>query len=472
MTPLALVWHRRDLRVDDNPALTAAAQTGLPVAGVFVFDPAILYATTTIAGAPMALVGGGKVRFMLDCLTQLRQAYRKLGSDLFFFQGDPVQVWPQLATQVPLAGVFFNEDVEPAALVRDRAVSQALAQHRVPTQSFLDIGLVNPATILTKTGEPYKVFTPFWKNWQTQPKPPPPPHPPALSPTPPLPGAIALPTLADLNIPDQPQTVPPGGEAAALALLTDFCESDRLFTYQETRNFPSEAGTSRLSPHLRFGTVGIRRVWAHVLAAEARLRSDEARQSWQTWQQELCWREFYQHVLLHFPELETGAYRPAMQNFPWENNPNRFWAWCQGRTGYPIVDAAMQELHHTGWMHNRCRMIVASFLTKNLLVTWQWGEAYFMQQLLDGDLAANNGGWQWSASSGMDPKPLRIFNPYRQSQQFDPEATYIKQWLPELRHATADEIHSGALLNRRNYPLPIVDRRQEEQRFKERYRST
>jgi deoxyribodipyrimidine photo-lyase len=169
MTPLALVWHRRDLRVDDNPALTAAAQTGLPVAGVFVFDPAILYATTTIAGAPMALVGGGKVRFMLDCLAQLRQAYQKLGSDLFFFQGDPVQVWPQLATQIPLAGVFFNEDVEPAALVRDRAVSQALAQHRVQTQSFLDIGLVNPATILTKTGEPYKVFTPFWKNWQTQP---------------------------------------------------------------------------------------------------------------------------------------------------------------------------------------------------------------------------------------------------------------------------------------------------------------
>ncbi|MGQ9867048.1 MAG: cryptochrome/photolyase family protein, partial [Pseudanabaenaceae cyanobacterium] len=282
---------------------------------------------------------------------------------------------------------------------------------------------------------------------------------------------FALPTQTDLGIPDQPQILPPGGEKAAQDLLQDFCASDRLLTYQTARNFPSEAGTSRLSPHLRFGTIGIRRIWAHVTAAGEHLRSDEARQSWQTWQQELCWREFYQHVLLHFPELETGAYRPAMQNFPWDNDPDRFQAWCEGRTGYPIVDAAMQELHHTGWMHNRCRMIVASFLTKNLLVSWQWGEAYFMQQLLDGDLAANNGGWQWSASSGMDPKPLRIFNPYRQAQQFDPDATYIKQWLPALRHATAAEIHSGALLNRRDYPLPIVERRQTEQRFKQRYQA-
>ncbi|MGQ9866518.1 MAG: deoxyribodipyrimidine photo-lyase, partial [Pseudanabaenaceae cyanobacterium] len=171
MTPLVLVWHRRDLRVDDNPALNAAAQTGLPVAGVFVFDPAILYATADIAGQSFPLVGGGKVRFMLDCLHQLQQTYQKLGSDLFFFRGDPVQVWPKLAAQIPLAGLFFNEDVEPAARVRDRAVTEALTQRHIPVHSFLDLGLVNPATILTKTGEPYKVFTPFWKNWQTQPKP-------------------------------------------------------------------------------------------------------------------------------------------------------------------------------------------------------------------------------------------------------------------------------------------------------------
>jgi len=203
------------------------------------------------------------------------------------------------------------------------------------------------------------------------------------------------------------------------------------------------------------------------------VRSEEEETGIITWKQELAWREFYQHVLFYFPELQTGAYRPQMQNFPWDDDEEKFGAWCEGRTGYPIVDAAMRQLNQTGWMHNRCRMIVASFLTKDLLISWQWGERYFMQKLIDGDLAANNGGWQWSASSGMDQRPLRIFNPASQALRYDPEAEYILIWLPELQGLTVAELLSGNIpphqCQKRDYPLPIVDHNIQQQKFKQLY---
>jgi deoxyribodipyrimidine photo-lyase len=202
-------------------------------------------------------------------------------------------------------------------------------------------------------------------------------------------------------------------------------------------------------------------------------RSDEARDSIQTWRQELAWREFYQHVMYSFPELADGPYRAPLKNFPWSNNDDLFQAWCEGRTGYPIVDAAMRQMNETAWMHNRCRMIVASFLTKDLILNWQLGEKYFMQTLFDGDLSANNGGWQWSASSGMDPKPLRIFNPASQAKKFDPDGAYIRQWLPELRSVDTEDLLSGKILpldrDRCGYPAPIVDHNKQQKLFKQLY---
>ncbi len=466
--PVALVWHRRDLRIDDNPALSAATtQVGDRgnVLGLFIFDPDILDDGVT---------EGNKVDFMLGCLRELQANYRRLGSDLLFLYGQPVTEICKLAQAVGATHVFFNQDVEPFAIKRDREATESLQALGVEVQSFVDIGLIAPDAIATQSGEPYKVYTPFWRNWQSKPKPQPLDAPQSLK------GLdsydnlpiMALPSLRDLKFINDIK-LPRSGEAVALELLETFCEGNGILRYQTERDLPAHAGTSTLSPHLRFGTVGIRRVWEKAIAAEQMIRSEEEALSVTTWKQELAWREFYQHVLFYFPQLETGAYRPQMQHFPWEDDQEKFEAWCEGRTGYPIVDAAMRQLNQTGWMHNRCRMIVASFLTKDLIINWQWGEKYFMQKLLDGDLAANNGGWQWSASSGMDPKPLRIFNPASQARKYDPEGEYILRWLPELQGLTTAELLSGNIpphqCKKRDYPLPIVDHNIQQQKFKKLY---
>ena len=466
--PIALIWHRRDLRIDDNPALSEAiAQFGDRgnVLGLFIFDPDILDDGVT---------EGSKVDFMLGCLQELQANYQRLGSDLLFIYGQPINSICDLAKSISATHVFFNQDVEPSAIKRDRRATQSLEELGIKVQSFVDIGLIAPDAIATQAGEPYKVYTPFWRNWQSKPKPQPfdtPQKITGLASYENLP-IIDLPSLRELKFINDIK-LPKVGEAAALKLLTQFCDGNAILRYQTERDFPAHAGTSTLSPHLRFGTVGIRRVWEAAIASEQLVRSDEESASVTIWKQELAWREFYQHVLFYFPELETGAYRPQMRNFPWDDDKERFMAWCEGRTGYPIVDAAMRQLNQTGWMHNRCRMIVASFLTKDLLINWQWGERYFMQKLLDGDLAANNGGWQWSASSGMDQKPLRIFNPASQARKYDPEGEYILRWLPELRGLTIAELLSGNIpphqCDRRDYPLPIVEHNIQQQKFKQLY---
>ena len=241
--------------------------------------------------------------------------------------------------------------------------------------------------------------------------------------------------------------------------------------YGEGRNLPGDEGTSTLSAALRAGSLSPRTSWAASLEVLSHSRSDEQRQSVTVWQQELAWREFYQQALFHFPELADGPYRPQWRQFPWEDDPVRLTAWQDGLTGVPIVDAAMRQLVQTGFMHNRCRMIVASFLVKDLICDWRHGEAFFMAYEVDGDLAANNGGWQWSASSGMDPKPLRIFNPFTQASKFDPEANYIRRWLPELAHINTKDLISGDIgaLERRGYPEPIVNHKQQQARFKALY---
>jgi deoxyribodipyrimidine photo-lyase len=468
---VSIVWHRRDLRVDDNPALDAAVQMampqGSPIVGVFIFDPAILKSD---------MVGGGMVDFMLGCLQELQQSYRALGSELLFLYGEPVNRLIHLTQALGAKRVFFNQDVEPMAIARDRSARLALESCGIEVKSFIDIGLHDPEAIATQAHEPYKVYTPFWRNWIAKPKPQPCDRPKKLVGLPSYDRAewTPLPTLAKLQF-SHDQAIAKSGEAEALRLLAAFCDSNLILRYKEGRDFPAQAGTSGLSPHLRFGTVGIRRVWAAAIAAKQLARSDEENLGIQTWQQELAWREFYHHVLFYFPQLATSAYRPQMQRFEWDQNPTYFAAWCEGRTGYAIVDAAMRQLNQTGWMHNRCRMIVASFLTKDLLINWQEGERYFMQKLVDGDLAANNGGWQWSASSGMDPKPMRIFNPITQARKYDPEAEYILQWLPELRGLTQAELLSGNIpphqCQKRNYPMAIVDHSLQQRKFKERYQA-
>jgi deoxyribodipyrimidine photo-lyase len=468
-----LFWHRNDLRVTDSIGLAQAGDRNARVMGVFCFDPAILQRDD---------IAPARIAYLLGCLEALAADYLQAGSRLLILHQDPVVGIPLLAGTLGAKAVYWHLDVEPYAQTRDKAVTTALKTAGIEVSTAWDRLLHDPNTIRTGADRPYSVYTPFWRNWQSQAKPAPVEVKLKASPLTPTEAQalerlpiVPIPTITDLGFSwDNPLTLEPGTRAAEQQLAA-FC-AKTIYEYDKQRNYPAEIGTSSLSAALKFGAIGIRTVWAATTAAFALARSDESRQGITTWQQELAWREFYQQALYHFPELADGAYREQFKHFPWRNDPAQFTAWCEGKTGYPIVDAAMRQLNQTGWMHNRCRMIVASFLTKDLIINWQWGEKYFMQHLIDGDLAANNGGWQWSASSGMDPKPLRIFNPYTQAQKFDAEGEYIRAWVPELKSVDTDQILSGKILpltrHRLGYPLPIVDHSVQQRLFKDLYAST
>jgi len=473
MTKLIIFWHRRDLRVTDNLGLNLACQHSPRVIGCFCFDPYILNSDDL---AP------ARVAYLLGCLAELQQQYRQLGGELLLLQGSPQTVILSLAQKLQAHGVYWNQDVEPYARKRDRQITQLLEAEKIKVQEIWDQLLHPPGLILTNTGDPYKVYTPFWRNWSQQGKASPIPTPQTLQKL----TETELTSIAELTLTQLPTPAELGynwnnplplepGTTAATERLEYFCQT-AIENYQEERNFPGRDGTSQLSAALKFGAIGIRTVWSATETIVNNCRSEESLASVQTWRQELCWREFYQHALYFFPELATGPYRESFKNFPWQNNEEHFQAWCEGKTGYPIVDAAMRQLNETGWMHNRCRMIVASFLTKDLIINWQWGEKYFMQHLYDGDLSANNGGWQWSASSGMDPKPLRIFNPASQGQKFDPEAEYIRQWLPELSSVDTEYLVTGKIpiwdTANLDYPQPIVNHQQQQREFKRLYAET
>ncbi|MGF1495850.1 MAG: FAD-binding domain-containing protein [Elainellaceae cyanobacterium] len=474
MADLILFWHRRDLRITDNVGLTAARSQSPKVIGVFCLDPHILKAKD---------VAAARVTYLMGSLAELQDSYDRAGSQLLTLHAPPETAIPALADALKATAVYWNWDVEPYAQHRDEAVCTALKELGIQVHNSWDQLLHAPGEVRTGSGSPYTVYTPFWRNWNRQPKAEPVP---ALADAQRLSteeqqlatdaGAIALPTAKDLGFVWENELLLAPGEQAAYERLEAFCEGDRTIAeYDDQRDFPAMPATSRLSAALKFGTIGIRTVWQMADAALSRSRSDETHRNIQTWQQELAWREFYQHCMYFFPELADGPYREPFKDFPWENNEDHFQAWCEGRTGYPIVDAAMRQLNEIGWMHNRCRMIVASFLTKDLIIDWRWGEAYFMQRLYDGDLSANNGGWQWSASSGMDPKPLRIFNPASQAKKYDPEADYIRHWLPELRSLDTEMLVTGNIpeeeCDRCDYPRPIVDHKQQQQRFKQIYKA-
>jgi len=510
--PRWLFWHRRDLRLTDNLGLAAAVRATPAVTGVFVLDPSILEARAP-AEIPGELpaVAPARLWFLQESLQELVEAWRAAGSRLLLLQGDPEQVLPQVAQAIGAEVVAWNRDVEPRGRERDRRVARALQADGLKVLAGWDQLLVEPETLTTGAGEPYRVYGPYWRSWRRRveqlgamgsaasggldPLPAPRslidcdaaiqlsglpllnPQPGGGEESPPWPPPLLAHSFAGADLcPCRP------GEAAALEQLAAFCtglggsgRSAPLLRYDDGRNIPGEAGTSALSAALKFGTLSPRQAWAAAQrareAVEALGGAQEALASIQTWEQELAWREFYQQALFHFPALAEGPYRPQWHAFPWENDPNRFAAWREGLTGMPIIDAAMRQLNASGWMHNRCRMIVASFLVKDLICDWRWGEAAFMARLVDGDLAANNGGWQWSASSGMDPKPLRIFNPATQAAKFDPEAHYIRHWLPELKHVRTRDLLSCEIapLERRGYPAPVVNHKQQQARFKALY---
>lgn len=508
--PRWLFWHRRDLRLADNLGLAAAARATPALTGVFVLDPAILEARAP-ADIPgnLPAVSAARLWFLQESLQELAQSWREAGSRLVILQGDPGQLLPRLAEALGAAVVAWNRDVEPFGRERDRRVARALQADGRKLLAGWDQLLVEPEALTTGAGEPYRVYGPYWRSWRRRVEQlealgsaasgglEPLPAPRALIDC--DPALLASLPVVSLETGEAPRSLLSHGfegaelcpcrpgETAAQQQLATFCtglgragqgasgRSAPLLAYDEGRNIPGEAGTSGLSAALKFGTLSPRQAWAAAQQARQTVAAlggaEEALASIQVWEQELAWREFYQQALFHFPELAEGPYRPQWRRFPWENDPSRFEAWRAGLTGMPIIDAAMRQLNTSGWMHNRCRMIVASFLVKDLICDWRWGEAAFMAQLVDGDLAANNGGWQWSASSGMDPKPLRIFNPATQASKFDAEARYIRHWLPELRHVSTRDLLSGEIapLERRGYPAPLVNHKVQQARFKALY---
>jgi deoxyribodipyrimidine photo-lyase len=478
--PRWLFWHRRDLRLADNRGLAAAAVATPAVTGVFVLDPAIL-SEPTMAPA--------RLWFLSESLRELQQSWQQAGSRLVILRGDPAELLPRLASIIGAEVVAWNRDVEPFGRERDRRVARALQADGRKVLSDWDQLLVEPEALKTGAGDPYRVYGPYWRSWRRRVE-----EANALGSAAsggldPLAAPSALMDCESAQLRGLPLVSPElehcfsgaelcpcrPGEHAAQQQLQAFCDGDGrhtpLLSYEPGRNIPGEAGTSGLSAALKFGTLSPRQAWAAAQQARPLARSEEERQSIQVWEQELAWREFYQQALFHFPELAGGPYRPQWRAFPWDNNDAWFEAWRDGLTGMPIIDAAMRQLNESGWMHNRCRMIVASFLVKDLICDWRWGEAAFMARLVDGDLAANNGGWQWSASSGMDPKPLRIFNPATQAAKFDADASYIRTWLPELRHVSSRDLISGEIapLERRGYPAPLVNHKLQQARFKALY---
>jgi deoxyribodipyrimidine photo-lyase len=445
---LAIHWFRRDLRVSDNTALHQAAARAERVLPVFILEDALRTGPD---------VGAARLEFLLQSVESLRKNLAVLGYPLILRAGKSEVEIPKLCAEVGAQAVFANKRHEPYAAARDGRIFRTLNAAGVGFELWKDAVVWEELEILTQSEKPYTVFTPYSKAWLARKVPAPWPRlKPNTAELPQIPSYSGPLTAAAFGHPAT-QSIFPAGEAAAQKTLADFI-AKWLPGYATNRNIVDVAGTSQLSPHLRAGTIGIRAILAKLAAAQPK---DDI------FLKELIWREFYLQILSNFPHVMRGSFRKEYDALPWQNNETHFKAWCEGRTGYPIVDAAMRCLNATGWMHNRLRMIVAMFLTKDLLITWQWGERYFMQQLVDGDMAANNGGWQWSAGSGTDAAPyFRIFNPVTQGLKCDPDAKFIRQWIPELAKASTATAHEPwkSAVPPRDYAPRIV--LHEEQRAK------
>ena len=438
-------WIRRDLRLTDNPALSAALAEDAGVTPVYILDPLLL-----------AKPAPKRQAFLFNGLRALEQDLKKLGSGLIVREGDPQTEIPRLAAQVNAGKVFAEADISPYARRRDEGLGKIIELHLVG-----GLGVYPVDAVCQANGKPYTVFTPYSRAWRALPYA-------DLS----LPKPKWLAPTPNLNSAPLPETASsagfPAGEQEAQRRLNQFLEGT-IFSYATDRDRLDLEGTSALSPYLRFGMISPRQVLSGARRAIKESLESQARASCEAWINELIWREFYQSILFHFPFVRSSAFRPNYQNLAWRHAPDDFRAWQTGRTGYPVVDAGMRQLAETGWMHNRARMITASFLVKHLLINWQEGEKWFMHHLVDGDLAANNGGWQWVAGTGTDAAPyFRIFNPTLQGKKFDPDGMYVRRWVPELAHVPQSYIHTPwqmPLADQlacnfelgKNYPYPIVE---------------
>jgi deoxyribodipyrimidine photo-lyase len=427
-------WFRRDLRLNDNHGLFRALTSGFKVRGIFIFDTQILDALHKPHDA--------RVEFIHHEIKELATETNG-GFDVFY--GNSIEIWENLlknASNTGLKGIYSNRDYEPSAIKRDQQIEQLCLSNRVDFQQFKDQVIFEQAEVVKDDGKPYTVFTPYMKKWKTR-----------LDqvgielyPSENHKEAFLLDERFSLSLGKIPTLEEMGFAPTGIDIPQKSIDQGRIRKYEQTRDIPSIIGTSRLSVHFRFGTISIREKFKNGYSLSEK------------WINELIWREFYMQILWHFPQVVTESFKPQYDRIQWENNQEHFEFWKQGKTGYPLVDAGMRELNSTGFMHNRVRMVVASFLTKHLLIDWRWGEAYFAEKLLDFELSSNNGGWQWAAGSGVDAAPyFRVFNPTAQMEKFDPQLLYIKKWVPEY----------GTI----RYPKPIVEHAFARLRCLERYKS-
>ena len=467
----ALVWFRRDLRLNDHAALHQALTDCDRVYCGFVFDRQILDQLLA-----RGLEADRRIEFILRALEELDQALRANGAGLIVRHGFADQEIPRLAAELKVDAVYTNRDYEPAAIARDRRVAKQLEAADCQLLEFKDQVIFERDEVLTQAGTPFGVFTPYKNAWlkrllptdlvprETQP---------FLDRLAPPPMKAALPSLQQLGFrsTNLAQLRMPTGMSGAQQLFRDFVE--RIDDYADRRDFPAAKGPSYLAPHLRFGTISIRRLAAYAHAHGGR--------GAETWLSELVWRDFYHMILWQHPRVVDHAFKPAFDAIAWDDAPELFAAWCEARTGYPLIDAAMMQINQSGYMHNRLRMVAASFLVKDLGIDWRLGESYFADLLLDFDLAANNGGWQWAASTGCDAQPwFRIFNPITQSEKFDASGKFIRRYLPVLAKVPDKFVHApwrmsdpeqktcGVIIGR-DYPAPIVDHASARARTLERF---
>lgn len=427
-TPVVLHWFRRDLRWQDNRALHAALNSGHPVVPVFVFDPNIL--------GKLESASDSRVTFLHDRLQMLRSHAQDHGGDIFVIHGDPVEVMSSLVENTNVKAIYTNEDYEPYAQRRDERVHEVLGRLGKPLHTFTDHVIQAPGEVVKPDGSPYTVFTPYSKRWHAN-----------------LteenmaqaPSELHLDALHTWTAPDLPSLADMGFVRSTIAAPEANLLPATLKAYADMRDVPASPGTSRISVHLRFGTISIRE------AARLGFKHSDK------WLTELIWRDFYQAIMHAFPHSMTDAFRPKYDKVPWRHDEEGFRKWQEGKTGYPLVDAGMRELRATGFMHNRVRMVVASFFCKHLLMDWRLGERHFAAHLLDFELASNVGGWQWAAGSGCDAAPyFRVFNPTSQLQKFDPDFAYVKRWVPEWGTPA--------------YPEPIVEHKMARQRAIDTYK--
>lgn len=428
MTKISIFWFRRDLRLADNTALYYALKEGLPVLPVFIFDKNILDKLEEKQDA--------RVQFIQETLASINEKLGAEGAGIKTFYDTPLKAYESLTREYDVASVFTNRDYEPYAQERDQQIESFLSKKGIAFYTFKDHVIFEKEEIVSGSGSFYKVFTPYSKAWRAKYEE----HRPHI-----LPDiresdqwlkweANPIHTLADMGFRSSPILIPPLN-----------IDQELIRKYDEQRNFPALDATSKLGIHLRFGTISIRQL------------AEKTEELSRTYLNELIWRDFYAMILANNPHVATKAFKPQYDHIPWRQDEEGFEKWCQGMTGYPIVDAGMRQLNETGFMHNRVRMIVASFLTKHLLIDWRWGEAYFAAKLLDFDLASNNGGWQWAAGTGTDAQPyFRVFNPQSQTEKFDPQLAYIKKWIPEY--------------GTEHYPRPMVEHKSARVRAIETYK--